>query len=242
MRTSRGMRGGVAVGSALARRSMGSCSGSGQVSLGGICLPGSASGRRYMTGTGVGPRRGLGSGYCGSYKPTPTWEAVSTGAWSVWTRPSAVPISMRQHAAGARRRVPRVPGRRRRPAQHRCDEGLGRSRGGFTCKIHVAGEGGRRPLAFVSTPGQWGDAPEMLPVLDRVRVPRPRSGHPRTRPDHVCGDRAYSSRRNRRYLRRRKIKQWPPSGSGRGRNALPSAAQFVVDRSWCAKVRSMSQA
>jgi hypothetical protein len=30
--------------------------------------------------------------------------------------------------------------------------------GGLTCKMHLAGEGGRRPLSFVITPGQWGDA------------------------------------------------------------------------------------
>jgi transposase InsO family protein len=42
------------------------------------------------------------------------------------------------------------------PRQHRHDEGLGRSRGGLTCKIHLAGEGGRRPLALLITPGQWG--------------------------------------------------------------------------------------
>jgi transposase len=35
-------------------------------------------------------------------------------------------------------------------------------------------------------------------------------GHPRTRPDHLGGDKAYSSRRNRRYLRRRQIKHTIP--------------------------------
>ncbi len=35
--------------------------------------------------------------------------------------------------------------KRSTPRQHRPDEGLGRSRGGLTCKIHLAGEGGRRP-------------------------------------------------------------------------------------------------
>lgn len=35
-------------------------------------------------------------------------------------------------------------------------------------------------------------------------------GRPRTRPDHVGGDKAYSSRRNRRHLRRRQIKHTIP--------------------------------
>ncbi len=96
------------------------------------------------------------------------------------------------------------------PRNHRPDEGLGRSRGGLTCKIHLSSEGGCRPLAFLITPGQWGDAPQMIEVLKRIRVRRPQGGHPRTRPDHVGGDKAYSSRRNRRYLRRRQIKHTIP--------------------------------
>lgn len=52
---------------------------------------------------------------------------------------------------------------------------------------------GRRPLAFLITPGQWGNAPQLIPVMERVRVARPGGGHPRTRPDHLGGDKAYSS-------------------------------------------------
>ncbi|MFI1346373.1 IS5 family transposase [Streptomyces lydicus] len=111
---------------------------------------------------------------------------------------------------GARTRAPRIPRRRGRPVQYRGDEASGRSRGGLTCKIHLASEGGRRPLAFVITPGQWGDVPQLTPVLERICVPRPSGGHPRTRPDHMSGDKAYSSRRNRRYLRRRRIKHPVP--------------------------------
>ncbi|MGX1135683.1 transposase [Streptomyces glaucescens] len=50
----------------------------------------------------------------------------------------------------------------------------------------------------------------MIPVLERVRVPRVGGGHPRTRPDHLGGDKAYPSRRNRRYLRRRQIAHMIP--------------------------------
>lgn len=101
-------------------------------------------------------------------------------------------------------------GKRRAPRQHHPDEGLGRSRGGLTCKIHLAGEGGRRPLALLITPGQWGDAPQLVPVMERIRVGRLGGGRPRTRPDHLGGDKAYYSRRNRRYLRRRQIKHTIP--------------------------------
>ncbi|GAA2726721.1 IS5 family transposase [Streptomyces luteosporeus] len=129
--------------------------------------------------------------------------------WSMVSVDSTV-CRAHQHAAGARKQAPRKPGKRTRPTQHRPDEALGRSRGGLTTKIHLAGEGGLRPLAMLVTPGQWGDAPQMIAVLERVRVPRPTGGRPRTRPDHLSGDKAYSSRRNRRYLRRRQIKHTIP--------------------------------
>jgi transposase len=115
-----------------------------------------------------------------------------------------------QHAAGARKQPPRVPGHRSQPAHHRNDEGLGRSRGGLTTKIHLVGEGGRRPLAVLITPGQAGDGPWMIPVLERVRVPRPAGGRSRTRPEHLSGDKTYSSRRNRHCLRRRQIRHTIP--------------------------------
>lgn len=65
-------------------------------------------------------------------------------------------------------------------------------------------------MALLITPGQCGDAPQLIEVLDRIRVSRPQGGRSRTRPDHVNGDKAYSSRRNGRYLRRRDIKHTVP--------------------------------
>ncbi|MFE9368154.1 IS5 family transposase [Streptomyces sp. NPDC006978] len=129
--------------------------------------------------------------------------------WSVVSVDSTV-CRVHQHAAGARHRSAPVPGCRRRPVQHRPDEAMGRSRGGLTTKIHLTSDGGCRPLSILITPGQWGDAPHLIPVLERIRVPRPTGGHPRTRPGHLCGDKAYSSRRNRCYLRRRHIQHTIP--------------------------------
>lgn len=46
----------------------------------------------------------------------------------------------------------------------------------------------------------------MFPVLmDHLRVARRVPGRPRTRPDRVCGDKAYSSRAIRQHLRDRDI-------------------------------------
>lgn len=55
------------------------------------------------------------------------------------------------------------------------------------------------------TAGQAADSPQFLPVLNKVRIRLP-VGRPRTRPDAVAGDKAYSSRANRAYLRKRSIK------------------------------------
>ncbi|GGW58328.1 hypothetical protein GCM10010503_39220 [Streptomyces lucensis JCM 4490] len=45
------------------------------------------------------------------------------------------------------------------PADEPGDHAIGRSRGGLTMKIHLAADGRCRPLAFVLTAGQAGDAP-----------------------------------------------------------------------------------
>ena len=55
------------------------------------------------------------------------------------------------------------------------------------------------------TGGQCGDSPQFQVVLDRIRVPRTGPGRPRTRPDRVLADKAYSCQANRAYLRRRRI-------------------------------------
>ncbi|MDH6580522.1 transposase [Kitasatospora sp. MAP5-34] len=86
------------------------------------------------------------------------------------------------------------------------DHGLGRSRGGLTTKIHLAVEQAQKPMSLVITAGQRGDSPQFQVVLDRIRVPRLGPGRPRTRPDKVRADRAYGSRANRAYLRRRGIR------------------------------------
>jgi transposase len=56
----------------------------------------------------------------------------------------------------------------------------------------------------VLTPGQAADCPQFQVVLNQIRVPDA-AGRPRTRPDAVAADKAYSSKANRAYLRRRRI-------------------------------------
>lgn len=51
-------------------------------------------------------------------------------------------------------------------------------------------------------------------MLDRIRVNPPGPGRPRSRPDRVLADKAYSSRANRAYLRRRGIRATIPNKAG----------------------------
>ncbi|MGO4633941.1 IS5 family transposase [Streptomyces sp. 2RAF24] len=98
------------------------------------------------------------------------------------------------------------------------DHGLGRSRGGFTTKLHLAIEQGQKPMSIVITAGQRGDSPQFEPVLDKVRVPRIGPGRPRVRSNRVRADKAYASRRNRGYLRRRGIRCTIPDKADQARN------------------------
>ncbi|MFG2593892.1 IS5 family transposase [Streptomyces sp. NPDC048438] len=135
-----------------------------------------------------------------------TWERVFTTLmaqadtdedlnWAVSV--DSTVVRAHQHAAGGPAK--RGPGRRTD------DHAIGRSRGGLTTKIHLVADGDCRPLAFHLTAGQAGDAPAFTLVMARLRVPRP-AGRPRTRPDLVLADKAYSSRAIREHLRTRGIR------------------------------------
>ncbi|MEU4587235.1 IS5 family transposase [Kitasatospora aureofaciens] len=122
-----------------------------------------------------------------------------------------------QHAAGARKKdLQREPpgGIDIEPDDH----GLGRSRGGLTTKIHLATEQGQKPLSLLITAGHRHDSPQFQPVLERIRVPRTGPGRPRTTPDKVRADKAYGSRANRSYLRRRRIGCTIPEKADQVRN------------------------
>ena len=54
-------------------------------------------------------------------------------------------------------------------------------------------------------PGQAGDSPMFEHLMSALVVGRLGPGRPRTRPDRVLGDKAYSSRGNRAHLRGRGI-------------------------------------
>lgn len=117
----------------------------------------------------------------------------------------------READRAARRRL-----RRRRHARLKAAE-LGRSRGVLISKVHLAADRRCRPLAFVLTPGQAADSARFVAVLEKVKVRGP-VGRPRTRPDAVAADKAYSSRANRAFLRKRSIKAVIPEKADQAAN------------------------
>jgi transposase len=66
-------------------------------------------------------------------------------------------------------------------------------------------EGKGKPVAFVLTRGQQHEARVFEELMTLGEVKRTERGHPRIRPQRVCGDKGYSSRKIRTYLRRRGI-------------------------------------
>lgn len=115
----------------------------------------------------------------------------------------------RNNTQGAGSNYKKLPISDLEPAGH----GIGRLRGGLTTKIHVAVDGLGRPLACVVTGGQRHDCPVLMDVLGEIRVARVGAGRPRTRPDAVLADKAYSSKATRESLKSRGIEAVIPARS-----------------------------
>lgn len=74
------------------------------------------------------------------------------------------------------------------------------------------------------TPGQAGDNPQLLPLLDHVQVRRDRPGRPRQQPDRVLADKTYSHPSTRRELRTRRVTFSCPERGGSDR--LPQSKEI----------------
>ena len=76
----------------------------------------------------------------------------------------------------------------------------------MTCKIHLAADGKGRPLGLVLSGGNAADTSFFQMVLESVQVHTGGPGRPRTRPERVLADKAYTAKANRDYLTGRGIK------------------------------------
>jgi transposase len=106
----------------------------------------------------------------------------------MWTAPRSAPISTPQ-------------GQKKASETVASDEALGRSRGGFTTRIHLRAEGGGKLLTFLLTAGQRHEAAFFVPLMEQGAVKRAGRGRPRQRPKRVVGDKGYSTGPIRTYCR-----------------------------------------
>lgn len=118
----------------------------------------------------------------------------------------------------------------------------------MTTKTHALVDGRGLPLVLALTPGQAGDSPALARLLGQLRIPRQGPGRPRTTPEALRADKAYSGRKNRTMLQRRGIQVVIPEksdaiarrqakGSAGGRPLDFDAEDYknrnVVERAFC---------
>jgi transposase len=135
---------------------------------------------------------------------------------------SALSAMERLRCLGERRHCSRRDDGRERALQHRQHHGsgpclgsgrkrgihqraLGRSRGGFTSKIHCLGDARGRPIAFHLTPGEAADCKAYDTLIDLPEQP----------PDALLADKAYDTDAIRGDLKERGIKPVIPPKSNR---------------------------
>src|SRR3954466_8723255 len=239
------LRVGVAGGPITARCSTGCSGGPVVVSRGGTYRPRSEAGRPSRTGIAAGQVTGPWLGprtRCGAAPPWPKARTGRSGWTARWSAPiSTPPVPATPRPPTSLRRSSRRPswtqgggsndkksgdepdppdgqstGRPGKPSR----EAIGRSRGGLTSKIHLAADRRCRPISRVTSAGQRHDSLGLRPVMAGIRIGRRGPGRPRTRPDRVLGDKAYSSRAIRAYLRKRRIKATIPEPADQKKNRL----------------------
>jgi transposase len=88
-------------------------------------------------------------------------------------------------------------------------EALGRSRGGFSTKIHVRCEGTGRLITFLLTPGQESDITHAEDLMETGAIQR-RNGHLRLHPKRLVADKGYTSSMFRKYLHQSNIRSTIP--------------------------------
>jgi transposase len=126
------------------------------------------------------------------------------GVWLIGVDSSVV--RAHQHAAGARKRG--LHGHRR------CARGRGRRARTLPRRTEHQDPPRRGPARAAPTrpayPGTGRDNPQLLPLLDGIRVARVGPGRPRSRPEMVIADMAYSHPSTRQALGDRKIRLLSP--------------------------------
>jgi transposase len=144
-------------------------------------------------------------------------------------------VRAHQHAAGARHQPPadvaaevvapvELDTRGGVESQEIGREAQPGSLGGISGRVDVqdslAADRRCRPISRVTSAGHRHDSLAFEPVMARIRIGRRGPGRPRTRPGHVLGDKAYSSRAIRAQLRKRQIVATIPEPADQAKNRL----------------------
>lgn len=87
---------------------------------------------------------------------------------------------------------------------------LGRSRGGYSTKLHLLTDGQGTPLGVTATPGQRNEGPEFANLLESTSISTFRLAQ---RPKALAGDRAYNSAAIREHISKRGINPVIPTRS-----------------------------
>lgn len=94
-------------------------------------------------------------------------------------------------------------------------QALGRSRGGYSTKLHFLTDGQGIPLSVTATPGQRNEAPEFENVMEASLINTFRKAN---RPTALAADKAYSSKAIRDYITKMDIEQVIPTRSNETEN------------------------
>ena len=81
----------------------------------------------------------------------------------------------------------------------------------------LVAEGNGLPIGFRLASANHHEVKLAVPTLESVRVPRRRGGRPKQRPEELVADKAYDSKRFRRWLRSKEIKPTIPPYERRAR-------------------------
>lgn len=115
--------------------------------------------------------------------------------WSLHMLDSTI-IRAHQHSAGAARRG-------RSEEQTKEQEAIGKSKGGWTTKVHLRCDGAGAPLDLRLTPGQDHDITQAAEMVEKFSVKTPGPGRPAQRPKKLVADKAYNSKEFRQTLKKK---------------------------------------
>lgn len=111
-------------------------------------------------------------------------------------------------------------------------EALGKSRGGWTTKIHLDADRRCRPVSRATSPGQRHDSTMFQAVLAGIRIRHAHPGRPRTRPGWLLADKAYSTRAIRSWSRHRGIRAIIPQRADQIRNRTARGSHGGCPPAW----------